>query len=114
MTDPDGGFYSAEDADSIPPEQAGQSGAHKTEGAFYLWRRDELDPLLGADAAIVASRFGIEPNGNAPSDPQQEFTERTCCTCRNRSKTSPHGRAGRWTRYPRPSTGRAWRCSSTG
>ena len=74
MTDADGGFYSAEDADSVPPEQAGQADAHKTEGAFYLWRRDELEPLLGANAAIVASRFGIEPNGNAPSDPQQEFT----------------------------------------
>jgi uncharacterized protein len=74
MTDPDGGFYSAEDADSVPPEQAGQPDAHKMEGAFYLWRRDELEPLLGADASIVASRFGIEPDGNAPSDPQQEFT----------------------------------------
>jgi uncharacterized protein YyaL (SSP411 family) len=74
MTDADGGFYSAEDADSIPPEQAGQLDAHKMEGAFYLWRRDELEPLLGANAAVIASRFGIEPNGNAPSDPQQEFT----------------------------------------
>jgi uncharacterized protein YyaL (SSP411 family) len=74
MTDADGGFYSAEDADSVPPEEAGQADAPKTEGAFYLWRRDELESLLGANAAIVASRFGIEPNGNAPSDPQQEFT----------------------------------------
>src|SRR5918999_4772771 len=31
MTDPRGGFYSAEDADSIPPEQAGRPDAHKTE-----------------------------------------------------------------------------------
>ena len=47
---------------------------HKTEGAFYLWRADEVDALLGDDAAIVKRRFGIEPSGNAPSDPQQEFT----------------------------------------
>ena len=47
MTGEGGGFYSAEDADSIPPEQAGAAGAHKMEGAFYLWRAAELDELLG-------------------------------------------------------------------
>ena len=74
MTDADGGFYSAEDADSVPPEHAGDAGAHKMEGAFYLWRADEIDALLGDDAPIVKLRFGIEPDGNAPHDPQQEFT----------------------------------------
>jgi uncharacterized protein YyaL (SSP411 family) len=76
MTDRDGGFYCAEDADSVPPDQAGKPGAHKSEGAFYLWRADEVDALLGADAVVVKRRFGIEPDGNAPSDPQQEFTGR--------------------------------------
>jgi uncharacterized protein YyaL (SSP411 family) len=74
MTDPAGGFYSAEDADSVPPEQAGAADAHKREGAFYLWTAAELDDLLGEDAGIARLRFGIEPNGNAPQDPQQEFT----------------------------------------
>jgi uncharacterized protein YyaL (SSP411 family) len=74
MTDPAGGFYSAEDADSTPPEQAGRPDAHKAEGAFYLWSAEEIDRLLGEDAEIVKRRFGIEPNGNAPIDPQQEFT----------------------------------------
>ena len=74
MTDPGGAFYSAEDADSIPPEDAASPLAHKKEGAFYLWPADELDALLGGDAAIVKMRFGIEPDGNAPQDPQQEFT----------------------------------------
>ena len=73
MTDKGGGFYSAEDADSIPPEDSKDSAAHKSEGAFYLWRADELDTLLGPDAELVKGRFGVEPNGNAPSDPQQEF-----------------------------------------
>jgi uncharacterized protein YyaL (SSP411 family) len=73
MTDAGGGFYSAEDADSVPPDEP---GARKKEGAFYLWRADEIDALLGDDAAIVKLRFGIEPNGNAPHDPQQEFTGR--------------------------------------
>jgi uncharacterized protein YyaL (SSP411 family) len=71
MTDTGGGFYSAEDADSVPPETP---GARKMEGAFYLWRADEIDALLGDDAPVVKLRFGIEPTGNAPHDPQQEFT----------------------------------------
>jgi hypothetical protein len=74
MTDPDGGFYSAEDADSVPPEAAGRSDAHKAEGAFYLFTSAELDEVAGPDAPIAARRFGIEPGGNAPIDPQQEFT----------------------------------------
>ena len=74
MTDEGGGFYSAEDADSIPPEDAESPSAHKKEGAFYLWRAAEVDALLGHDAAVVKLRFGIEPDGNAPQDPQQEFT----------------------------------------
>jgi uncharacterized protein YyaL (SSP411 family) len=73
MTDEAGGFYSAEDADSVPPENAGDPSAHKMEGAFYLWRTDEIDRLLGDDAAVVKRRFGVEPDGNAPMDPQQEF-----------------------------------------
>ncbi|MEO8258721.1 MAG: thioredoxin domain-containing protein [Acidobacteriota bacterium] len=74
MTDQAGGFYSAEDADSVPPEQAADPLARKMEGAFYLWRADEVETLLGRDAAVVAARFGVEPDGNAPQDPQQEFT----------------------------------------
>ncbi len=73
MTDPAGGFYSAEDADSIPPEHAATPSSHKMEGAFYLWTAAELDELLGEASALVKKRFGIEPTGNAPSDPQQEF-----------------------------------------
>jgi hypothetical protein len=74
MTDEAGGFYSAEDADSIPPEHAADPTPHKSEGAFYLWSASELDALLGGEAAIVKSRFGVEADGNAPADPQQEFT----------------------------------------
>jgi len=73
MTDEAGGFYSAEDADSVPPEHAGEPDAHPSEGAFYLWTAGEVDKLLGPDAALIKRRFGIEPHGNAPIDPQQEF-----------------------------------------
>jgi uncharacterized protein len=76
MTDKEGGFFSAEDADSIPMEDvdAGRADAHKSEGAFYLWRAGEVDALLGEDAEVVKRRFGILEDGNAPFDPQQEFT----------------------------------------
>ena len=73
MTDPEGGFYSAEDADSLPPEQAHDPGAHKMEGAFYLWTDQKVTELLGPDAEIVKLRFGIQPDGNAPEDPHGEF-----------------------------------------
>ena len=74
MTHPEGGFYSAEDADSIPPEHEHDPAAHKSEGAFYIWTDSEIAALLGDDDAQIARRrFGIEPDGNAPQDPQGEF-----------------------------------------
>jgi uncharacterized protein len=73
LTDPEGGFYSAEDADSVPPEHAGDPNAHKSEGAFYIWTDAEIAALLGDDAVVARRRFGIQPDGNAPEDPQGEF-----------------------------------------
>ena len=74
MTSPEGAFYSAEDADSVPPEQAQHARPHKTEGAYYVWTDAEIGDVLGTDARIARRRFGIEPGGNAPEDPQGEFT----------------------------------------
>ena len=49
MTHPDGGFYSAEDADS-----------EGHEGKFYCWTKDELSKLLTVEEFNVAVRyFGI-------------------------------------------------------
>ena len=76
MTDDRGGFYSAEDADSVPPEQAGEPDAHKTEGAFYVWSDAEVAALAGADIDIVRRGFGLEESGNAPHDPHGEFAGR--------------------------------------
>jgi uncharacterized protein YyaL (SSP411 family) len=73
LTSPEGGFYSAEDADSVPPADAGTPDAHATEGAFYIWSRDEIVRVLGPDAGIWERRFGVQPGGNAPFDPQNEF-----------------------------------------
>ncbi len=69
LRDAAGGFVSAEDADSVPPV-----GGPKQEGAFYVWSDAEIGALLGADADIIRRRFGIEAGGNAPQDPQGEFT----------------------------------------
>ena len=76
MTGPHGGFFSAEDADSLPAEEADLPSAHKREGAFYVWTDREIQGLLGEDAAVARLRFGIQPDGNAPHDPQGEFTGR--------------------------------------
>lgn len=57
MTDPAGGFYSAEDADS-----------EGEEGRFYLWTISELVEALGsADAMLVARAYGASAMGNFES-----------------------------------------------
>jgi len=79
MTDPKGGFYSAEDADSYPVDpksQAPSPKSHKVEGAFYVWTAEEIRTQLGDESAIFERRYGILPNGNAPFDPQQEFVNK--------------------------------------
>ena len=50
----DGGFYSAQDADS-----------EGEEGKFYLWTVDEvLDALPAADAELAFHIYGLNPKGN--------------------------------------------------
>ncbi len=69
---PEGGFFSAEDADSVI------DSAHpheKGEGAFYIWAYDELEAIVGKDRMPwFEKRFGIERNGNVHEDPHAEFT----------------------------------------
>jgi uncharacterized protein YyaL (SSP411 family) len=74
MTHPEGGFYSAEDADSvIDPAKPHEKG----EGAFYIWSRTEIELVLGKQAADVFCRaFGVETDGNVHADPHGEFTGR--------------------------------------
>jgi len=72
MTDKGGGFYSAEDADSL----VAHGQPEHSEGAFYVWKKAEIDAALGADAAKIFNRvYGVETGGNAPdgSDPMEEF-----------------------------------------
>lgn len=74
LTDPEGGFYSAEDADSIiDPANPSEKG----EGAFYIWTQKEIDSLLGREAAgLFSHRYGVQPEGNVTEDPHGEFTGR--------------------------------------
>ena len=72
MTAKEGGFFSAEDADSVVEHGKPE---HR-EGAFYVWTKDEIARVLGAEAAPLFDRvYGVEEDGNAPagSDPQGEF-----------------------------------------
>ena len=94
MTAKEGGFFSAEDADSEIPVAAVYDrrpddrdsgpkalGGHrpplqKKEGAFYVWNKEEIDAALGSSAEIFNFHYGVKPDGNVPSggDPHAEFT----------------------------------------
>jgi hypothetical protein len=78
MTAKDGGFFSAEDADSVVPVVAGigDLGPRKAEGAFYVWDKKEVDPALGAAAEIFNFHYAVKAEGNVPAggDPHGEFT----------------------------------------
>ncbi len=74
MTDADGGFYSAEDADSVPPEEAGGDGRTRRKARSISGAPTRSTRCSATTRPIVKLRFGIEPDGNAPHDPQQEFT----------------------------------------
>ncbi|WP_291984931.1 thioredoxin domain-containing protein [Luteitalea sp.] len=76
MTSPDGGFLSAEDADSVPADEADVPHPRRLEGAFYLWSLEEVTDAVGeALAPLAIERFGLLPEGNA-QDPQGEFRGR--------------------------------------
>ncbi|MCC7159519.1 MAG: thioredoxin domain-containing protein, partial [Ignavibacteria bacterium] len=75
LTSPEGGFYSAEDAESAI--NAAEPKV-KEEGAFYVWTKKEIDELLGLDSEIFCYHFGVNAHGNAPqgSDPHSVFVEK--------------------------------------
>jgi uncharacterized protein YyaL (SSP411 family) len=53
MRDPNGGFYSAQDADS-----------EGVEGKFYVWDLDEFRRIVGEDAELLAHYFDVSERGN--------------------------------------------------
>jgi len=79
MLDREGGFYSAEDADSvIDPAHPEEKG----EGAFYIWSLQEIETIAGQPATDwFCFRFGAEANGNVRTDPHGEFTGKNILYC---------------------------------
>lgn len=53
MMHPDGGFYSALDADS-----------EGEEGRFYIWSKTEIDTLLGTNAELFCEYYQVTDKGN--------------------------------------------------
>jgi len=78
-----GGFYSAEDADSLPSK----SDTHKKEGAFCVWEEKEIRELLQDERAtnksgesipasyLFIKHYGVETEGNVKphQDPHKEL-----------------------------------------
>ena len=80
LTHPAGGFFSAEDADSViapdRPEHA--------EGAFYVWNHADFAAVLGPEAPLLAAHFGVGTEGNVPAqlDPQGELAGKNILAAR--------------------------------
>lgn len=53
LSSPEGGFYSALDADS-----------EGKEGTYYIWSQKEIDDLLGQDAVLFSDFYGSSVKGN--------------------------------------------------
>ncbi len=53
LSDGQGGFYSALDADS-----------EGVEGKYYVWDKAEINSLLGVDSALFCAHYGVTDEGN--------------------------------------------------
>lgn len=60
LRSPSGGFFSAEDADSLVSDK----GTERREGAYYLWEKKELESLLGDDARLFCEHYDVQDQGN--------------------------------------------------
>jgi uncharacterized protein len=69
-----GAFFSSEDADSlerlITDPSDGNEGEHKTEGAYYVWEKKEIEQVLGSAGVkkevidLVCEVMGVKMEGN--------------------------------------------------
>lgn len=70
---PQGGFFAAEDADSLDP-----GDGKKKEGHFYVWTAQEIDAaLVPEELRLFKAHYGVKSDGNCTfssrSDPHGEF-----------------------------------------
>ncbi len=63
LMNPEGGFYSAEDADS-----------EGEEGKFYVWEADELREILLKDYGFIAQTFNVFDEGNFEDEASRQKT----------------------------------------
>jgi uncharacterized protein YyaL (SSP411 family) len=64
MLDPEGGFYSTQDADS-----------EGEEGKFFVWTPDEIREVLGEDAEAFMAAYGVTPGSNFEGKNILEFVD---------------------------------------
>ena len=106
MLHEEGGFYSAQDADS-----------EGIEGKFFLWTTGQIEGLLGDDADAFNQLFGVTPEGNFydPHNPELIGPQRPLAAHRPRPRrrsppSASRAGAGRSSRRapgaspPRPTT----------
>src|SRR5690606_4213307 len=72
MRSPEGGFYSAQDADS-----------EGIEGKFFVWTAEQVAEVLGEDASACNDVFGVTPEGNFRAPLRPEATGRNVLTPRS-------------------------------
>lgn len=53
MTSPEGGFYSAQDADS-----------EGEEGKYYVWKKNQIQKIIGEDADVFCLYYDVTDGGN--------------------------------------------------
>jgi uncharacterized protein len=72
LASPEGGFFSAEDADSL--DASSGPTPREREGAFYVWEAREIEEAVGQGAAAwLGERYGVRPGGNVELDPHGEL-----------------------------------------
>ncbi|NJL04237.1 MAG: thioredoxin domain-containing protein [Chloroflexaceae bacterium] len=92
MTSPDGGFYSAQDADT-----------EGEEGKFFVWRANEVRDLLGEDAVLFSQIYEVTARGNFEGQtvlnvprPLSEIARVTGVSLERLEQAQQRGRAKLW------------------